>query len=90
MKLLKFFEFILESKDKFMLPVVFSDEFKEKLDNIGNSFISSAFKRMYDDEVLKEYTLISVGNSEDTISYVDSRRLSGQLNGKDLKKIKSQ
>ena len=75
MKLLKFFEFILESRTKIVLPVVFSDEFKDKLDNIGGSFISSAFKELYDDEALKEFTFISVGDSSDTITYVDSSKV---------------
>ena len=87
MKLLKFFEFILESKSKILLPVVFSDEFKDKLDNIGNSFISNSFKSMYDSkESLKEYTLISVGSSDDTISYVDSYKITDI---EDITKIKS-
>lgn len=89
MKIFNYFEFINESASKIILPVVFSDEFKEKLDKIGGSFISSAFKRMYDDEYLKEFTLISVGNSDDTISYVDSYKLSGKINPKDITKIKS-
>ena len=75
MKLLKFFEFILESRTKIVLPVVFSDEFKDKLDNIGSSYISSAFKELYDDEILKEFTFISVGDSSDTITYVDSSKV---------------
>ncbi len=87
MKLFKFFEFILESSSPVLLPVVFSDEFKDKLDSIGNSFVSSAFKQMYNSQdVQKEYTLISVGNSDDTISYVDSYKLKDI---KDITKIKS-
>ncbi len=87
MKLFKFFEFILESNSQVLLPVVFSDEFKDKLDSIGNSFVSSAFKQMYNSQdAQKEYTLISVGNSDDTISYVDSYKLKDI---KDITKVKS-
>lgn len=87
MRLLKFFEFILENKSKLTLPVVFSDEFKNKLDEIGNSFISSAFKQLYDSDTQKEYTLISIGNTEDTISYIDSYKLIDYKG--DIRKIKS-
>lgn len=87
MKIYNYLQFIKESKDKTLLPVVFSDEFKDKLDNIGNSHVASSFKQLYDSEVEKEYTLISVGDSEDTITYTDSHKLK-DYNG-DLRKIKS-
>jgi len=87
MKLFRYLDFITESKTKIVLPVVFSDEFKEKLDNIGNSFISSSFKQLYDSDVHKEYTLISVGNTDDAISYTDSYKLTS-YDG-DIRKIKS-
>lgn len=79
MKLLKFIEFILESKSKVLLPVIFSDEFKDKIENIGNSFISSAFKNLYDNGELKEFTFISVGDKEDTIIYTDSYKVKDYL-----------
>lgn len=75
MKLLKFSEFILESKTKNLLPIIFSDEFKDKIENIGNSFISSAFKNLYDSNELKEFTLITVGDKEDTIFYTSSSKV---------------
>jgi hypothetical protein len=87
MKLFRYLDFITESKTKIVLPVVFSDEFKEKLDNIGGSFISSSFKQLYDSDEHKEYTLISVGNTDDTISYTDSYKLVSYQG--DIKKIKS-
>jgi hypothetical protein len=87
MKLLNFLDFIKESKEKVLLPVVFSDEFKDKLDNIDNSFISSSFKQLYNTETDKEYTLISIGNSEDTISYIDSYKLVDYKG--DIRKLKS-
>lgn len=87
MKLLKFIEFIKESKTQVLLPVVFSDEFKDKLDEIDNSFVSSAFKQLYNSEVEKEYTLISVGSKEDSISYIDSYKLLGYKG--DIRKLKS-
>ena len=87
MKIYNYLQFIKESKDKTLLPVVFSDEFKDKLDNIGNSHVASSFKQLYDSEVEKEYTLISVGDSEDTITYTDSHKLKDYSG--DLIKIKS-
>ena len=87
MKLFRYLDFISESKAKIVLPVVFSDEFMIKLDNIGNSFISSAFKQLYDSNAYKEYTLISVGNTDDAISYTDSYKLSSYQG--DIRTIKS-
>lgn len=91
MKLLSFLDFIRESRSQIVLPVIFSEEFKDKLENIGNSFISNAFKEMYvSNDNLREFTLISVGKTEDTVSYVDSYKLSDFLSGsKDITKIKS-
>lgn len=87
MKLLSYLDFINESVSKIVMPVVFSDEFKDKLDNIGNSFISSAFKELYNSDVDKEYTLISIGKTDDTISYTDSYKLNSYKG--DIRKIKS-
>jgi hypothetical protein len=87
MKLFRYLDFITESTAKIILPVVFSDEFKDKLDNIGHSFISSSFKELYGTDVHKEYTLISLGNTDDTISYTDSYKLSSYKG--DIRKIKS-
>jgi hypothetical protein len=87
MKLFRYLDFISESKTKIVLPVVFSNEFMIKLDNIGNSFISSAFKQLYDSNAYKEYTLISVGNTDDTISYTDSHKLLSYQG--DIRTIKS-
>lgn len=79
MKLLKFIEFILESKSKVLLPVIFSDEFKDKIENIGNSYISSAFKNLYGSDVVKEFTFITLGDKEDTIFYTDSSKVKEYL-----------
>lgn len=87
MRISNYLQFILESKEKSLLPVVFSTEFKDKLDNIGNSFVASSFKQLYDSEVQKEYTLISIGDSEDTITYTDSHKLKDYSG--DLRQIKS-
>jgi hypothetical protein len=87
MKLLSYLDFVNESVSKIVMPVVFSNEFKEKLDTIGNSFISSAFKELYNSDVNKEYTLISVGKTDDTISYTDSYKLNSYQG--DIRKIKS-
>ena len=87
MKIFNYLQFITESSEKILLPVVFSNEFKDKLDNIGNSFVASSFKQLYDSEVEKEYTLISIGGNEDTITYTDSHRLKDYKG--DLRKIKS-
>ncbi len=65
----------MESRTQIQLPTVFSDDFKNKIDDIGNSFISSAFKNLYNSPKMSDFTLISIGQSDDTITYVDSSKV---------------
>lgn len=85
MKLLKFFDFILESRTKPLLPVIFSDSFKDKIDEIGNSYIASYFREMYFETQLKEFTFISVGATDDTVTYIDSKKVVDYLKNQDGK-----
>lgn len=77
MKLLRFFEFILENKEEILLPMAFSREFSSRLREL-NSMDSSIAKKLYTDYVkyaLFKYSFISLGKSSDTIEYTDSSKL---------------
>lgn len=83
MRLLKFVEFVVESRKLLELPVFFSEEFKDKLDNM-ESIVANEFKRIYikNYPYMSEYTLISLGDGEDTLKYLDSYKLDEYLKKK--------
>jgi hypothetical protein len=88
MNILNYLDFILENNQKPLLPIVFSEEFMDRLYSIGNSFVSSYLKTLSRrDDATGEYTLISIGKNDDSLSYTDSYKLK-DFSG-DLRKIKS-
>lgn len=73
MNIFKYFDFILEKIDD-VLPFKFSSDVKDKLDDI-NSPISNAILNM--EGVPSKYTLLSIGDGDDVISFVTADKLVG-------------
>lgn len=74
MKILNYFQFILEAKSEKLLPVVFSSEFIDKVSQI-DSPISAKFLQLLKSKALCDYTFIRSGDSVETVKYSDSSRL---------------
>ncbi len=79
MRLLRYFDFILEEKEEALLPTIFSNEFINRVEKI-NSPISIEFERMTSYghsqyKSLSKWTFISVSESNDKIIYTDSSKV---------------
>lgn len=78
MKLLRFFEFILENKEEILLPITFSNNFVDRFYQISSP-IADKLKNFLKKEVLGKYCYIDFGKSNDTVEYTDSARLYNYL-----------
>ena len=78
MKLLSFYDFILEAKTETLVPLIISSEFMDKIGRI-DSPISDRLIIIKKDRPLSEFSFISSGDSEDTVKFTDSRRLYSYL-----------
>lgn len=79
MKLLRYSDFILESKQEFLLPTLFSSDFMNRIKNI-ESDISYELDKMstYGNskyKPLSKWSFISVSESNDKIIYTDSSKV---------------
>ena len=80
MKLFNYFDFIFESNIKVSLPLIFSDDFIDRVNNI-DSTISKEIIKIHNNtsQHLSQYTLVSCGLKDDTIKYIDSYKLDKYL-----------
>lgn len=86
MRILDYFQFILEAKEEKLLPIILSDEFVQKMESI-DSPIASKILELYKSKALSEFTFISSGDNEESVKYSDSSRFANFLddeNGWDL------
>jgi hypothetical protein len=79
MRLFRYFEFILESKEEDLLPTLFSRDFINKVQKI-DSPISIEFERMTtfghrQYKTLSKWTFVSLSESNDKIIYTDSSKV---------------
>lgn len=79
MKLLKFFDFILESKAEILLPTLVSDDFIGKVKKI-DSLISHHLIQLKGKP--SNFSFIKIGSSNDTIEYTDSIKMDQYLRKK--------
>jgi hypothetical protein len=76
MKLLRFFEFILEKSEEILLPVYFSKSFIEKIKQINSPIVKKILSEYFGvTPKLGKHCFISYGKSNDTIEYTDSSKL---------------
>ena len=77
MKLLRFFEFILENKEEILLPITFSHNFIDRIYSISSPISDKIKTTFLKRQIpLGKYCLISEGKSGDTVEYTDSSKIS--------------
>ena len=81
MKLLKFFDFIFESKSQIKVPFVASNKFLDLIAKINSPIADEIFKIQY---VPSELSLVRLGDSDEMVSFTTALKISEILNTNDL------
>ena len=84
MRLLKFFDFILESKSQIKVPFVSSNKFLDLIGKINSPIADEIFKIQY---MPSDLSLIRLGESDEMISFTSALKISELLNTDDERQL---
>jgi len=76
MKLLKFYEFILESRAEILLPTLMSKDFTDKIEKIDSPIAEEVINLCGNPS---SFSYVTTGSSNDTIEYTDSIKMDQYL-----------